>query len=1524
MNLDTNKPYTFKEWTNLQAVDVSGNSYESYKNYLKSWYNNRTVFYSQTTKILKENYIKLLKDLLYLFSEEEKNKFLNDIDFDSEEDVIYNIPYFVTKIKEISRVLLSKRENIKNTKIKYNSIGSSIGLENILYEYILKNFTKKENNLTQIPTLAIQKFLPDLYEVKDDFYIEIEELHDPNSYYDSDPSVDITNYHDIESLIEETPFEDFDINELVNLLSTRFFEKVSSDVLSKTFKEYTEIDLLSSTNKANYSAELTRKYLGETVYSLTATRLKEVNTPDFSFSLNVANGNNWFYWPSGNKSFRLDDFSNFYEPILLNNSSFLSSGATGGTDYKNSDLLFAEKNSGIDGAWFQGNKINEINEIMSIKILAGEKREFIYPYCGFELSEIGNNFDRHSLTDEQLKDFYFLDKEKQNNILEDYYSSTLPDISIESIYINNTSLVKSGAYAETLSDSSDILIKQPSYLNINDLHSDSTDGLTEAAFLYKMQKTDLPILKELTYIYWPYITYEPNDNFPVTILQDTCIPITLKEMSVNNFVGSVAGLTIDSSDIIYKLNTRTGEPIEAAFLKSSSTDNLDQYYNSIKIYNDAANKCSKYISGPIQSSLSFKADAGKKISFIWGDVDTYADDVFKFYEHSDSCAFKENSSDLYPDQDFINNIPINNRKNWTKCSCKSVIYSPIGHAGDSVFDYNNMTDMLFHDVDGLGEYFTFNNWKDTRGLDVETSPQFSYYKLTDNTKSVGWGKGYWKTGSGDRMVLKTGRRYTYWRTSLRSDLDGATSPYFIIKYNYKDIKGYHSESFCSTDRKADLVILLDISRSQTNAFEQNKKIINSFCSQILNDTALDYKISVIAFSKDSYVISYLTKNSGEIEISLNRIEQPKSYPNFVTNLYDALSFTNYILNENEIYDPNIKGQSVNFKNLCKDVSKEIVMGSTSAIYSINDPRPDAKKKLIIFSDGAVTTLKDVDGKIYNADTVKEYIKNNLKNVDICSIDVGEYSTSNALMEQIVYPKKQNYFNLQKYLVNGEGDVKSFVEYLIQRTINDTCGPITPRWKKMIKNNLGQWVESLDESDMVIRPGDYLAYVHRPSTIYSGYNSEFILPSIGFTINAKLNGWDYASGTFSPIAIGPSFGAKPFWAKIYTDIDESNLFNKETSMFAGHLRFKNDYVPLTQPEISTLTLDKGNFLSYKRRKEIYLNWIQPIYYEQIEKINKWKKLEFKKIPSNLNEILKNNSIEKYAVATDIDSDILLESYSSFYPTKYNYYARNSFVYNENLRYIERDLNSFVVYNTGIYIEPENPYSNLLNINFPTVAVSQFPKNLVSEKEKGLYLLPEKLGASFYLGKGYFSEISNAKIDMIDSLSSERIYFDLNKYSGRYRGLSKKDQYTISDIKEINNHWISDYEYNSDKSGMIKNPYAYQKLVPYHTDYENKRKQYYGISRQDDDLELWFPLEPVNWKDKNIKLNIKNELSLENFLLKVNSLMCNIGVLSDWKTDIYGNEFGVFKSHNPNILTEKYSILFTQFYNSLEIDQLEENI
>ena len=300
-------------------------------------------------------------------------------------------------------------------------------------------------------------------------------------------------------------------------------------------------------------------------------------------------------------------------------------------------------------------------------------------------------------------------------------------------------------------------------------------------------------------------------------------------------------------------------------------------------------------------------------------------------------------------------------------------------------------------------------------------------------------------------------------------------------------------------------------------------------------------------------------------------------------------------------------------------------------------------------------------------------------------------------------------------------------------------------------------------------------------------------------------------------------------------------------------------------------------------------------------------------------MKNGKIDRIAYETYIDSDILLEGYSQFKPARYNYYAQKTFRYTQNLYYDDRNENSFVTFITGEYISPTYPYKNLTNVHFPTIAIEQFPKNCITEKEVGSYLLPENLGVSSYLGRGYTSKITDSQITLVDSLSSERLFYDLEKYGNRNRGFSKNDQHTVTEISDIDNRWISSSFFENSRAGIIKNPQNIQKLVPYQTDYEIKGKSFFGITRQNDDLQLWFPVNPAKWKDPNYKLTFRGELTAEVLLEKIKTFLVNKGILVQWKSDIFGNEFGVYKYIDTStILTEDFQYLLTEYLETLIIE------
>jgi hypothetical protein len=1497
--LSTVSPLTYNEWLSYQDTLIPGTAQRVYTEYLTSWYNQKQA--KQQVKSSKEDYIQLVKDLSFLFGKNEKDRFLNEIDYNNDEELVFAIPFFAKKLKEIAKTLSNKRESVKRAKLKYNLVGSSQGLERLLYEYVLKGFTKKEDSTVQVPALVVQSVFPDLTSVKDNFFIEVEELYDPSSYHDSDPSVNINEYVSLSDVENEIPFVDegdpLTEEEINAILATRFLPKVAETPLSQIFKQYlTSIPTLSTASLSSTAFQdvynktaAAQKYLGETVYGLTAVRLSEYNVPDQVLNIGMEPGNNWFLWPSGDRVFDTTLFNDIFSPIYINDSNFVACSATAGTEYSNSDLIFTEKNGTIEGAWLKGTYLLNTSANVSISFKPGLIKEFIFPYVGFNLNSKNLSWGGYTFDQSYIPLFNTLDGSIQRLILEQYYTQSLPISASKPLYINQTNLIDSGAFAAKFSDEADVLTKRLSSNSVLSIYSDSLLGETEQAYAFKFDRTDLPLAQGSNQIYWPIEVFDEVNNIPITIKKDQCLPLGLSYTNPSNTVpGAIAGTDFNSSDVIYRLNNRTSEPVEAAWLGSGSITNLDLFTNSIPVYSTPAIKCAQFIDGPIQGALSIKVDPSDKISFIWMDEDTYADEVIKYYEHSADCAYGKNlPHDYYSNQDYLNPTPINSLDAWKTCTCRSLKYSPIGHAGENLLDYNGVADYLFADPDGLGADFAINSWTDTRGYTPFNSPQFAFYQLQtggDGDKEIGWGPGKWKTGDGSRMVFKTGRRYTYYRSSLRKDVAKTTeiaSPYIVVNYPYKRIKGNCNASGCM-----DVVLIIDISKSQSLDLQSVKNSLKNITDAILSTGGVSAQISIITFDNEASTITYLSNDPATIDLYISQIQIDSGYPNFRTNIENALILADSIL-YNQI-PTSATVNNFNFFDLCKNLNTTIISQS-KAVKILNNPQEGCNKKIVIFSDGA-------ENENIGAALPRAKILTN-KGVEINTVDIGLLSVNNTLMEEMA-SSPSTYFNLQRYLTSGDGDEPTFSQLISRRIAG--CGNFAATWYKAVRGVNGDWVSTDDISDMNIYPGDYLIYVHRDGISYISPNnsSSFTQPAISFTANFKLDGWDYTSNTFITSAEGSSFGAKPFWGKVYNSPDTNNEFNKETSSFGGQVRFFDDYVPVHQPEISPLVLTNGDFIQYSRKDYKTLDWNQPVSLEVTLSSNRWKKMVFYKDYSNLADILRTGTLDLIGYGSDEDSDILLESFSQFRPSRYNYFARNAFNYQQNLYYVSRCPSTFVVFNTGAIISPSEPYANLDNKFYPTVATVSYPQLTVSERQLGEYMLPEKLGASSYRGRGYTIEVDGGTLESIDSLSAERIFFDTQKYGPRNRGLTKKDQITPVTITDIDNRWVMEPYSAGIKAGVIIGTQENQKFTPYQSRYEIMGKNIHGLFRQGeaDNFQFWNPADPGVWNSpEKYPLTFRNELLSSSYLKRIEKLLINKGVLDHWSSDIFGNDYGLYKTN-----------------------------
>jgi hypothetical protein len=1503
---------SYGDWANAQSNFID-RSQPKYLEYLNNWYNANNIN-NKNQKIAdtkRNHYVQLIKDLSYLFNKDEKDMFLSDIDFNDNEDLIYAIPYLVQKLKEISQIICAKREETKNIKTKNSLIGSNLALEKILYEYILKNFTKKPYSYTRVPISPLANIFPELSAVNKDFYIEIEELYDTNTYHDFDPSVDIFNYYDINNYSDSKLTE----NDIMNLFATNFLPKVADTPLSKVFKSYlTTISTLSTTALASlsgyYNKQINNKlaanqlYLSENVYGLTAVKTGDLNLPNTTLNLNFQQGNNWFFWPSGDKLTNDTTIADIFKPIPINQSNLVLNRKVSGTNHTDSDLIFTDKDGEITGAWLQGDHYDSSFGTMSATIVPNTSKRFIFPYVGFDISPKTLSFKGYKLDDETNFIYESLASDIKTQILSSYYTGTLPNSACRSIYLNNTNLVECGANPAYFSDEADTIVMRLSS-DIYNVYNDNTLGASQQAYLYKFDKTDILINSGTTDIIWPVGSYDGDDtDLPLTLDNKTCLPTDLSRIDLNqSMLGAIPGTGFYNSDIIYKLSDKSGTMTnEAAWLGAGTVSQLDVLTDVIPVYSTSAVDCADYLDGPILPALALKVDAGQFISFIWMDKDTPADHVFLYREHSLTCPYgKTYPHDFYKNQDYQNKKPLNGAADFplanNPCTCRSVNYSPIGHQGNTVTEYNGMADYLFADPKGMGENFTFKDWKDTRHFDCLSSPQFSFYQIDGVLdQQVGFGSGRWKTGNGTPMILKTGRRYTYARTSLRKGIKNSLYeiPYLLCNYPYKHISINCPRNYSDV---IDLMVVIDNSRTEKLSVDITKDLAKNITTKLLNSN-IDIKVGLISFAKDALVLNYLTRQAGYIVENIDRIIPLSAYPAFKTNIGDALLLANNVLhiNQPQGYNCDVLDQNA----ICGNLENQIVINSGYKNVS-NCPRPNAAKKIMIFSDGQETYNEDT--AIPNSENIK------LSGVEIISMDIGYFSGRNNIMETVA--TSGSYFNLENYVNSTDFDSYNFVQYVALRILG--CFPTLPVWCKATRDKYGVWTALNERSDMMLNAGDYLTYVHQSGVTYTAGNSTFTVPAISFPINQKLDGWDYTTASFSLTSIGESCGAKPFWGKMYTQPE--GVFNKETISFGGQVRYGNGYVPLHQPEISNMKLFNNCYIEYLNVGGNNINWVQDLSFVVHLTSQQWNKLKITKEYSNLSFTLNSKTLlDLITEYTYEPSDIVLESYSQFKPAKYNFYLRNSaFNFKQDLYKSNICSDTLITFTSGVVLEVIAPYLNLDNIHFPTVATFSLPINLVSRKDTGYYLTPDKLGVSHYRGKGYTIELDADSLTYVDSNSSERLFLNLNKYGPRNRGLTKKDQISPVKISNIDNRWMM-YPFNSDDmAGVIIDTVANQKLTPYQSNYEIEGKNENGLCYQDDDFQFWDLF--YNWTTtNNYPLSLRNEMLVSSFTNRTTKLLTDIGIMTNWRTDIFGNSYGLFKdydnSYGNHILTENELSLTTE--------------
>jgi hypothetical protein len=409
----------------------------------------------------------------------------------------------------------------------------------------------------------------------------------------------------------------------------------------------------------------------------------------------------------------------------------------------------------------------------------------------------------------------------------------------------------------------------------------------------------------------------------------------------------------------------------------------------------------------------------------------------------------------------------------------------------------------------------------------------------------------------------------------------------------------------------------------------------------------------------------------------------------------------------------------------------------------------------------------------------------------------------------------------------------------------------------------------------------------PTTATVPSLTSFSTPTPGYILNTPLRGWDYNAGTYNIYASITNSGARPFWAKSYSDKNSKTGY-KGIPFWGTPQRCTDCQNIITQPEISDLTLKAGSYIEYNRTQSSSVNWIQPIDLTVTVNENKWCTLNFTTTSeSNLGYQLNNFSTELVVTPTTATSNLSIQNYIDNQPTEIYYNAIKPFTWDITVNSVIEEIISRDTSVTQA-IEAAAPWANLSNQFYPTVAAFPAFNNLYSPTKIGGFFTPSNLGISVYTDQDYTTNVTASS----KALTS---YFEDSKNIVAGRGLTYSDQPTPYENVIENNVWLKEPTTSGPIAGTIKKDVfkKYQKFLPYQSGYETNPRLRVGLITPTSRQTPWGGKEDSVWTDlANKPTSFTGELNVKAWadtqILKQAELQ-----VDNWVTDVFGNQYGLYK-------------------------------
>jgi len=206
-------------------------------------------------------------------------------------------------------------------------------------------------------------------------------------------------------------------------------------------------------------------------------------------------------------------------------------------------------------------------------------------------------------------------------------------------------------------------------------------------------------------------------------------------------------------------------------------------------------------------------------------------------------------------------------------------------------------------------------------------------------------------------------------------------------------------------------------------------------------------------------------------------------------------------------------------------------------------------------------------------------------------------------------------------------------------------------------------------------------------------------------------------------------------------------------------------------------------------------------------------------------------------------------------------------------------------SGILFKAESPFANYLNKTSPTVAFVPEESLLKTPKAQGLFFKPDKLGLLNFYNFNFTSTVS------VSTLTPNTVYIfpDPSKF-GNISGNTQQDQESPLIFIEDNSFTQIDYT-NGYKFGDVKSDPLLHTFRGYQSREQSITFSNQGLSRYIDPQEFFKNYKKDTWANDDIyPLHPVNQYPID---LRLEKLLSLNKTLVQFKSDVYGNDYGLYK-------------------------------